>query len=547
MKKLLLFLLFAVIASCSQPPKQYWKPYDESVELLENETHENSRMRYKLIQSKFHDKNVMWSPFEKALNRFGDKKYNALKPLIIEQNIPTIQQHIASGNLSYEDLVTFYLYRIRLLESNPETTLHAVLALNPNIIEEAKQKDADKPSTKHPIYGMPILLKDNMNTANMPTTAGAAILEHHFPDEDAFVVKKLIEKGALILGKVNLSEWAYYFCDGCPLGYSAIGGQTLNPYGRKIFETGGSSSGSGVSVAANYAVAALGSETSGSILSPSSKNAVVGLKPTIGLVSRTGIVPISSTLDTSGPMTKNVTDNAILLDAITAVDQKDSKTLSAPRLGFFLESTKQTSLKGIRLGAISALIETDSLYRNAIDDLKKAGAEVVEIAPTNVSLSGFATILSGDMKRDLPAYFSATSTAGFSNLDVQKIINFNSSDSLRYMPYNQARLDGVLADTVSVQRLVNIKKQLNKNASSFFDTPIKTHKLDAVLSINNYHAAYAAIAFYPCLTVPMGYSELGEPKGLTFIAPSFNEEKLLSIAAGYENISKQRKLPKGYE
>ena len=547
MKKLLLFLLFVVIASCSQPPKQYWKPYDESVELLENETHENSRMRYKLIQSKFHDKNVMWSPFEKALNRFGDKKYNDLKPLIIEQNIPTIQQHIASGNLSYEDLVTFYLYRIRLLESNPETTLHAVLALNPNIIEEAKQKDADKPSTKHPIYGMPILLKDNMNTANMPTTAGAAILEHHFPDEDAFVVKKLIEKGALILGKVNLSEWAYYFCDGCPLGYSAIGGQTLNPYGRKIFETGGSSSGSGVSVAANYAVAALGSETSGSILSPSSKNAVVGLKPTIGLVSRTGIVPISSTLDTSGPMTKNVTDNAILLDAITAVDQKDSKTLSAPRLGFFLESTKQTSLKGIRLGAISALIETDSLYRNAIDDLKKAGAEVVEMAPTNVSLSGFATILSGDMKRDLPAYFSATSTAGFSNLDVQKIINFNSSDSLRYMPYNQARLDGVLADTVSVQRLVNIKKQLNKNASSFFDTPIKTHKLDAVLSINNYHAAYAAIAFYPCLTVPMGYSELGEPKGLTFIAPSFNEEKLLSIAAGYENISKQRKLPKGYE
>ena len=547
MKKLLLFLLFAVIASCSQPPKQYWKPYDESVELLENETHENSRMRYKLIQSKFHDKNVMWSPFEKALNRFGDKKYNALKPLIIEQNIPTIQQHIASGNLSYEDLVTFYLYRIRLLESNPETTLHAVLALNPNIIEEAKQKDADKPSTKHPIYGMPILLKDNMNTANMPTTAGAAILEHHFPDEDAFVVKKLKENGALILGKVNLSEWAYYFCDGCPLGYSAIGGQTLNPYGRKIFETGGSSSGSGVSVAANYAVAALGSETSGSILSPSSKNAVVGLKPTIGLVSRTGIVPISSTLDTSGPMTKNVTDNAILLDAITAVDQKDSVTLSAPRLGFFLESTKQTSLKGIRLGAISALIETDSLYRDAIDDLKKAGAEVVEMAPTNVSLSGFATILSGDMKRDLPAYFSATSTAGFSNLDVQKIINFNSSDSLRYMPYNQARLDGVLADTVSAQRLVNIKKQLNKNASSFFDTPIKTHKLDAVLSINNYHAAYAAIAFYPCLTVPMGYSELGEPKGLTFIAPSFNEEKLLSIAAGYENISKQRKLPKGYE
>ena len=547
MKKLLLLVLFVVFASCSQSPQQYWESYDESVELMESETHENSRMRYKLIQSKFHDKNAMWFPFEKALNRFGDEKYNALKPLIIEQNIPTIQQHIATGNLSYEDLVTFYLYRIRLLESNPETTLHAVLALNPNVIEEAKQKDADKSSKKHPIYGMPILLKDNINTANMPTTAGAAILENHFPDEDAFVVQQLKTKGALILGKVNLSEWAYYFCDGCPLGYSAIGGQTLNPYGRKIFETGGSSSGSGVSIAANYAVAALGSETSGSILSPSSKNAVVGLKPTIGLVSRTGIVPISSTLDTSGPMTKNVTDNAILLDAIAAVDQKDSVTLTAPRLGLFLESTKKISLKGIRLGAIANLVETDSLYSNAIDDLKKAGAEVVEMTPSNVSLSGFINILNGDMKRDLPAYFSTASTAGFSNLDVQQIIDFNSSDSLRYMPYNQARLDGVLADTVSVKQLLDIKKQLNKNASSFFDTPIKTHKLDAVLSINNYHAAYAAIAFYPCLTVPMGYSELGEPVSLTFIAPSFNEEKLFSIAAGYENISKHRKLPKGYE
>ena len=450
MKKSFLLVLFAVIVSCSQPSKQYWQPYDESAELLESETHENPRMRFKLIQSKFQDKNAIWSPFEKVLNRFGDEKYTTLKPLIIEQSIPTIQQHIASGNLSYEDLVTFYLYRIRLFESNPETTLHAVLALNPNIIEEAKQKDADKTSMTHPIYGMPILLKDNINTADMPTTAGAAILEKHFPDQDAFIVKQLKAKGALILGKVNLSEWAYYFCEGCPLGYSAIGGQTLNPYGRRIFETGGSSSGSGVSVAANYAVAALGSETSGSILSPSAKNAVVGLKPTIGMVSRTGIVPISSSLDTSGPMTKNVTDNAILLDAISAVDKKDSITLAAPRLTLFLEVTKQTSLKGVRLGAIVSLVESDSLYKDAIDNLKRAGAEVVEISPPTISLSGFTNILNGDMKRDLPAYFSTASTSSFSNLDVQQITNFNSSDSLLHMPYNQVRLDGVIADTLSL-------------------------------------------------------------------------------------------------
>ena len=547
MKQFLFFALSILALSCSQPAKQYWKPYNESVELLENESHENSRMRYKLIQSKFLDKNTIWSPFEKALNRFGVEKYKALKPLIIEQNIPTIQHHIVAGNLTYEELVTFYLYRIRLLESNPETTLHAILALNPTIIEEAKQKDVEKKSNAHPIYGMPILLKDNINTADMPTTAGAAILENHYPDEDAFVVQQLKAKGALILGKVNLSEWAYYFCDGCPLGYSAIGGQTLNPYGRKIFETGGSSSGSGVSVAANYAVAALGSETSGSILSPSSKNSVVGLKPTVGLVSRTGIVPISSTLDTSGPMTKNVTDNAILLDAISAADEKDSITLTAPRASLFLPTTKQTSLQGIRLGAIASLIESDSLYRDAVENLKKAGADVIEVTPSNISLAGFASILNGDMKRDLPAYFTTSSTYSFSNLDVKQITDFNSSDSLLHMPYNQDRLDGVLVDTTSVKRLNDIKKRLNKNAYSFFNTPMKNHKLDAVLSINNYHAAYAAIAFYPCLTVPMGYSELGEPVSLTFIAPSFGEEKLLSIAAGYEDITKHRKLPKGYE
>ena len=147
----------------------------------------------------------------------------------------------------------------------------------------------------------------------MPTTTGAFALENNKNTEDAFIVTKLKENGALILGKANLSEWAYYFCSGCPVGYSAIGGQTLNPYGRKIFETGGSSSGSGVTVAANFAVAAVGTETSGSILSPSSQNSVVGLKPTIGLLSRTGIVPISSTLDTPGPLTKSVTDNAIFL------------------------------------------------------------------------------------------------------------------------------------------------------------------------------------------------------------------------------------------
>lgn len=541
------FIFFLLISSCSQTPTKYWEPYDEQAELTENQAHENPRMRYKLIQSKFLDKDALWAPFEKELNKFGLEKYETLKPLILEQDIPTIQAHIAAAKLSYEELTTFYLYRIRTLESDRSTTLNAILALNPDVIEQARQKDKAKKTDTHPIYGMPILLKDNINTADMPTTAGAAILESHQPDEDAFIVSRLKAKGALILGKVNLSEWAYFFCGGCPVGYSAIGGQTLNPYGRRIFETGGSSSGSGVAVAANYAVAAIGSETSGSILSPSSKNSVVGFKPTIGLVSRTGIVPISSTLDTAGPMTKNVADNAIVLDAIATTDPKDNITTKAPRMMVFLDKQLTPSLKGVRLGAMSNLMKADSLYRNAVQDLKEAGAEVISYTPERVPLDGFVSILNGDMKNDLPAYFQQTSTAGFKDMDVQAVIDFNTQDSTLYMPYEQARLDGVMSDTISSSGLAQTIDKLTNTASSFFSKPMNTHNLDAILSINNYYAGHAAISFYPCLTVPMGYSTEGEPGSLTFIAPSFSEEKLLALGAAYESVTKHRKPPTGYQ
>lgn len=194
--------------------------------------------------------------------------------------------------------------------------------------------------------------------------------------DDSFIVRRLKENSALILGKANLSEWAYFFCGDCPSGYSAVGGQTLNPYGRKIHDTGGSSSGSGVSMAANFAVAAVGTETSGSILSPSSSNSVVGLKPTIGLLSRNGIVPISSTLDTPGPMTRNVVDNAIMLNALLGVDIKDSASakMNAKSTDFSAKITEikdvKTFLKDKRLGYYKEYMQEDTLYNQAISTLK---------------------------------------------------------------------------------------------------------------------------------------------------------------------------------
>ncbi|HSJ11407.1 MAG TPA: amidase family protein, partial [Gillisia sp.] len=204
--------------------------------------------------------------------------------------------------------------------------------------------------------------------------------------EDAFIVQRLKENGALILGKANLSEWAYFFCGDCPSGYSAVGGQTLNPYGRKILDTGGSSSGSAVAIAANFAPAAVGSETSGSILSPSSQNSVVGLKPTVGVLSRGGIVPISSTLDTPGPITKFVIDNAILLSAMTGRDAEDPASVANKNITTdFYSSITEKSLKGVRLGALKTLME-DSLYVAAVNDLRLAGAEVVVFEPEDIQL-----------------------------------------------------------------------------------------------------------------------------------------------------------------
>ena len=318
-------ILFLAVSCKKKELPIVFSSYDESSEISEQQNHEIERMKFKLIQSKFLDMNDVFKPFEEDLAYFSEKDYYNIEPYIIEKDIPSIQESVANGILSYEKIVLFYLYRIRKFESNNELALHSIITLNSNVIKEARSRDKSRPKeSKYTLYGLPILLKDNINTIGMPTTAGAFALKENSITDDAFIVKKLKESGALILGKANLSEWAYYFCDGCPLGYSAIGGQTLNPYGRKIFETGGSSSGSGVSVAANYAVAAVGTETSGSILSPSSKNSVVGLKPTIGLLSRTGIVPISSTLDTPGPMTKSVIDNAIFLAAMIGEDAEDN-------------------------------------------------------------------------------------------------------------------------------------------------------------------------------------------------------------------------------
>ncbi len=547
MKPFLLCMIVLLMSSCKNSEINS----KEITKLSKDTTTISSKdfTEFKVLDSKFIDKAKFWKPFNNELHDFTEDKYNVLKSLILEQDIPTLQQHIQDGKLSYENLTKFYLYRIRKFDRENNLSLNSVISLNPNVIFEAKQKDIalKNKMRKHAIFGMPILLKDNINTSEMATTSGAVAFQKNHTNNDAFIVERLNEQGALILGKANLSEWAYFFCGDCPSGYSAIGGQTLNPYGRKIMDTGGSSSGSGVVVAANFCVAAIGTETSGSILSPASKNSIVGLKPTVGLLSRIGIVPISSTLDTPGPMAKNVIDTAIVLDAMRGYDESDSKSVTAKSEISYYPNTsfERNNLEGKRFGAFKELFK-DSLYVSAIADLKSKGAIIVEIENEKVELPSFLRLLNLDMQTDFSNYIKSSGNPKLTIKSIADVIAFNKKDSLARMPYGQKLFEGIVADSATEKEFDEIKDTLKNNGRLFFDSSMEKHNLDGFLSKNNFHAGFAAVAEYPAITVPMGYSKIGEPEGLTFISKPFSEKLLLSWAYTYEHVSKRRIAPKNY-
>lgn len=538
-------IILVLICSIACTPKKNISSkeiaYDEAELLEKNRSHEIMRMRYKLIQSKILDKKGIKKILEKQIKDFTAEDYRLLTPLIYEKDIRSIQKSILLGKLTYKKLTQWYLYRINELEFDPNTSLHTIISINPNVVAEAAQKDIQRGMKTHEIFGMPILLKDNIDAAGMMTTAGAIALQDN-DKPDAFIVGRLRSKGALILGKVNLSEWAYFFCAGCPVGYSAIGGQTLNPYGRMEFETGGSSAGSGTAMAANYAVAAVGTETSGSILSPSSQNSIVGLKPTVGLLSRSGVVPISSTLDTPGPMTRNVLDNAIMLSAMIGKDANDPYTEISNSSMDYAAGIADLPLAGIKIGANKTFMSEIPLYAEIMVAIQKQGGEVFGFDPKEVRLDGFASILNIDMKEDLAKYLDASPTVKVKK--VSDVVNFNKKDMEVRAPYGQERLEGILTDETTKNELAEIIENGQRIARSYFDEPMDKFSLDVITSVNNYDAGRAAIAHYPALTIPMGYKASGEPMNLTLIAPGLSEAKLFQVAYAIEQATQVRKPPR---
>ena len=524
-----------------------WERYDESVDLATLAAHENEGMHYQLLLSKVLDKNTLWEPFVDELDAFGHEYYESLKPLILDQPIKEIQRAVAEGSLSYETLATFYIYRIREIETDNTRYINAVITLNSNALSRARMLDEQRRQGRaiapDSIFGIPVLLKDNVGAAGMATTAGAVALQHNFT-ANAFITDRLMENGAIILGTANLSEWAYFFCEDCPSGYSAMGGQTLNPYGRFEFGTGGSSSGSGAATAANFATVAVGSETSGSILSPASANSLVGLKPTTGSLSRSGVVPISATLDTTGPITRAIADAVILFNAMAGFDENDK---AMPLLSADLSLMYRTvDLDGKRLGALESFAD-NAFYQEALKILSENEASIVDVTINYERKEGFSDLLGSEMVRDLALYMEAYSAEEVEIDSITSLRKFNEMDLDLRAPYGQELVDMMDELELAPEDAESLRNELQSNAKGALEYLFTEFELDVLLSINNRHANIAALANYPALTIPLGYEATGRPVGLTLIAPSFQEQALIDIGVRVEELTQARRIPTPYQ
>lgn len=485
-----------------------------------------------------------------------------------EATIDDLQQKMRSGVYTSRSLTELYLKRIAGIDKNGPA-INSVIEVNPDALKIAAQMDAERKKGKlrGPLHGIPVLIKDNIDTAdNMLTTAGALALAGNKASKDAFVVKKLREAGAVILGKTNLSEWANFRSTRSTSGWSSRGGQTKNPY---ILDRNpsGSSSGSGAAVSANLCAVAVGTETDGSVIAPSSFNGVVGIKPTVGLVSRSGIIPISKTQDTAGPMTRTVKDAAILLSVLAGVDPEDAVTTESAGKAQkdYTQFLKAGGLQGKRIGVEKSFLNGHegvvSLYKAAIETMKKGGATIVEIdllKPVREAIGGAEfTVLLYEFKDGVNRYLSGANSRVKTLADV---IAFNKQNEPKAMPYfkqeilemSQAlgALDSkdyteALAKTLGARKIIDDIMQQN-NLHALCGTSIGpagcTDLINGDYDTGFYFCPPAAMAGYPHITVPMGAVH-GLPVGLSFVAGAYQEGEIIELAYAFEQVTKKRAAP----
>lgn len=478
-------------------------------------------------------------------------------------SIAELRAALDSGHVTSTQLVRYYLARIERLDKKGKY-LNALISLNPKALEDAERLDAQEKVQGHKgaLSGIPFIAKDNYDSAGIPTSGGSAALRNSIPARNAFVVQKLLDQGAILLGKANMSELAASYGR---LGYSSAGGLTLNPY-NTARDASGSSSGSAVAVAADYAPFALGTDTSGSIRAPASVTGVVGLRPTMGLISRNGTIPLSLTFDTVGVLARNVTDVAAVLDAIVGEDPEDASTVGQPRTpGSYLEALRTAALGGVRLGVIGNFhggnAEVDAMEQSALRELKARGAVLVPITLAKEFERLWTTVMSpvseAEFKpqferylRSLPAAQPKTLT-GFIEICTSHEVQNSAT------PVNPGRLEGLRAANVTeltdsqvyidiLTRVIpSIRQQLQsliteKQLSAFVFSTMScpaTPRYDredqsyVCHSDDPYKASYiAAVSGFPEISVPIGLISANMPVGLSLMGPPFNEAELLGLA-----------------
>lgn len=468
-----------------------------------------------------YDKDRQIKLIDEQLKGLDIEKIRAKAHLIMEKSIAEIKASIAEGKLSYEELTAFYLDRIKTYDTGNKG-LNAVTEINPNAINDARAKDK-APDNGNNISGIPVLIKDNINTNNMPTSGGTVALSNFTPKTNADLVNELINAGAIILGKANLSELANYMDAKMPGGYSSKTGQTHNPFDPINLSPQGSSSGSGAAVAANFSAVALGTETTGSITAPAAVSSIVGYKPTKDLISTKGVIPLAASMDTVGPMTKNVTDAAVLFNA--SISDK-TKQLS---LAFEREFIKGKTIGVYDTGSAAELIKR----------LKELGANVVTVTLDEKGIEN-DTIIEQEFKYNLGEYLSANEAPVKS---LAELIEFNKKDLGRNAKYGQGLLedanDTEKPDTAKVAEIV-------KNAKSKIDKLFEDNKLDALVFIDTDGIVLPSVAGYPVITVPLGAPGGGSPMGATFVAKANEDQKLINIAYSFEAQTNLRAIPQKY-
>ena len=485
-----------------------------------------------------------------------------------EISIDALQQKMKSGEYTSQSITDLYLKRIEAIDKNGPA-INAVIEVNPDALSIAAEMDKERKAgkTRGPLHGIPVLIKDNINTGDkMMTTAGSLALMGNNATKDAFIIQQLRAAGAVLLGKTNLSEWANFRSSRSTSGWSSRGLQTKNPC---ILDRNpsGSSSGSGAAVAANLCVVAIGTETDGSVIAPSSFCGIVGIKPTVGLLSRSGIIPISKTQDTAGPMARTVRDAAILLGALAGADAEDAVTSESQKkiqkdYTSFLDAN---GLLGKRIGIEKKFLEGHEgvvgLYKAAIDILKSKGAVVIEVEllkATKEASAGEFTVLQYEFKEGLDKYLS---NANAKVKSLAEVIAFNKQNETTAMPwFKQETLESSQLKTglASKEYTDALKKTLSSR--HIIDGMISKNKLDAICGTSIGLACYtdiingdydtgfyfcppAAMAGYPHITVPMGkVHEL--PVGFSFVAGAYKEPELLTLAYAFEQATKKREAPK---